>query len=55
MKHSIYAATELTFEQSLAEIAAKTAITDQQPDAAEGMTAFREKRTPTFIQWMEST
>jgi len=50
LKRSIYNAAELTFAQSLDEIAAKTAISDHHPDAAEGMTAFKEKRAPRFNQ-----
>ena len=46
LKRSIYKAAELTFDQSLDEIAAKTAISDHHPDAREGVTAFREKRAP---------
>lgn len=48
LKRSIYNAYELSMEQSFEEIAAKTAITDHHPDAREGGTAFREKRTPNF-------
>jgi 2-(1,2-epoxy-1,2-dihydrophenyl)acetyl-CoA isomerase len=48
LKRSIYNAAELTFAQSLDEIAAKTAISDHHPDAVEGMTAFRDKRAPRF-------
>ena len=44
LKRSIYNAYELSWEQSLDEIAAKTGITDHHPDAREGGTAFREKR-----------
>jgi 2-(1,2-epoxy-1,2-dihydrophenyl)acetyl-CoA isomerase len=53
LKRSIYNAAEMTFAQALDEIAAKTAVTDHHPDAAEGMKAFQEKRTPRFNQWLE--
>jgi len=53
LKRSIHQAAELTFEQSLDEIAAKTAVTDHHPDAREGVRAFREKREPRFNQWLE--
>lgn len=54
LKRSIYYAAELSFEQSMDEIAAKTAVTDHHPDAREGGTAFREKRAPNFNAWLES-
>ena len=50
LKRSIYNAAELTFSQSLDEIAAKTAVSDHHPDAIEGMKAFAEKRAPRFNQ-----
>ncbi len=53
LKRSIYNAAELSFEQSLDEIAAKTAVTDHHPDAREGVRAFREKGSPKFNQWLE--
>ena len=53
LKRTIYNATELTFEQALDDIAAKTAVTDHHPDAREGVAAFREKRKPRFNQWLE--
>ena len=43
LKRSIYNAYEMSFEQSLDEIAAKTAVSDHHPDAREGGTAFRRK------------
>ena len=43
-------AAELTFAQALDEIAAKTAVSDHHPDAAEGARAFKEKRPPRFNQ-----
>ncbi len=52
LKRSIYQATALTFEQSCDEIAAKTAISDHHPDSREGVTAFREKRVPSFNEWL---
>jgi len=53
LKRSIHQAANLTWEQSLDEIAAKTAITDHLPDAKEGGTAFREKRKPLFNAWLD--
>ena len=52
LKRSIYQAAELTFAQSLDEIAAKTAITDHLPDAKEGGRSFIEKRPPAFNAWL---
>jgi len=53
LKRSIYNAAELSFEQSLDEIASKTAISDHHPDAREGGTAFAAKREPVFNAWLE--
>jgi 2-(1,2-epoxy-1,2-dihydrophenyl)acetyl-CoA isomerase len=52
LKRSLYNAAELTWEQSLDEIAAKTAITDHHPDAQEGVRAFHDKRTASFNAWL---
>ena len=52
LKRSIYNATEMTFDQSLEDIASKTAVTDHHSDAEEGIRAFQEKRTPKFNQWL---
>ena len=54
LKRSIYNAAELTFDQSLEDIASKTAVTDHHPDATEGGRAFMEKREPKFNQWLAS-
>lgn len=53
LKRSLYNAAELSWEQSLDEIAAKTGITDHHPDAREGVAAFHEKRSAKFNQWLE--
>jgi 2-(1,2-epoxy-1,2-dihydrophenyl)acetyl-CoA isomerase len=53
LKRSIYNAAELSFAQALDEIAAKTAVSDHHPDAAEGIKAFQEKRTPRFNRRIE--
>ena len=53
LKRSVYNAADMTFEQSLDEIASKTAISDHHPDAREGAAAFREKRSPQFNAWLE--
>ena len=50
LKRSIYNSAEMTFVQSLDDIASKTAVTDHHPDATEGMKAFQEKRKPNFNQ-----
>ncbi|MEX0941954.1 MAG: enoyl-CoA hydratase/isomerase family protein [Pseudomonadales bacterium] len=55
LKRSVYQAAELTMEQACDEIAAKTAITDHHPDAREGVAAFRDKRDPSFNQWLDKT
>ena len=52
LKRSSYNAYEMSFEQSLDEIATKTAVSDHHPDAREGGTAFREKREPNFNAWL---
>ena len=52
LKRSIYNAYDLSWEQSLDEIAAKTAVSDHHPDAREGGLAFREKRSPEFNAWL---
>jgi 2-(1,2-epoxy-1,2-dihydrophenyl)acetyl-CoA isomerase len=48
LKRSIYAAAELPLAQAMEDIALRTAISDHHPDAREGATAFREKRSPVF-------
>ena len=53
LKRSIVLAADLTWDQSLDEIAAKTAVTDHLPDAREGAQAFIEKRKPQFNGWLE--
>jgi 2-(1,2-epoxy-1,2-dihydrophenyl)acetyl-CoA isomerase len=53
LKRSIHLAAELTWGQSLDEIAAKTAVTDHLPDAREGAAAFIEKRPAQFNGWLE--
>jgi len=53
LKRSVYNAAESSWAQALDDIAAKTALSDHHPDAREGMAAFREKREPTFNQWLE--
>ena len=53
LKRSIYNAADMIFEQSLDEIAAKTAISVHHPDAKEGGLAFREKREPKFNAWLD--
>ncbi len=53
LKSTIYNAAEVTFAQSLDDIAGKTAISDHHPDAREGVAAFRDKRKPRFNAWLE--
>lgn len=53
LKRSVYNAAELSWSQSLDEIAAKTAISDHHPDAREGVAAFNEKREATFNAWLD--
>ncbi len=48
LKRSVYNAAQLNWEQSLDEIAAKTAVSDHHSDAQEGLRAFLEKRPPAF-------
>lgn len=52
LKRSIYNAAELSFEQAMDEIAAKTAVSDHHPDAREGVAAFRDKRDAKFNEWL---
>ena len=55
LKRSIYNAAQQSFEQSLEDIATKTAISDHHPDAREGGRSFAEKREPRFNAWLEDT
>lgn len=54
LKRSVYNAAELSWNQALDEIAAKTAISDHHPDAREGVSAFHEKRAAKFNAWLEN-
>lgn len=54
LKRSVYNAADMTFEQSLDEIAAKTAISDHHPDVREGTRAFADKREPKFNQQLDN-
>ena len=53
LKRSIYNAAELSWEQALDEIAAKTAISDHHPDSQEGVAAFHDKRDAKFNAWLD--
>lgn len=53
LKRSIYNAADLSWEQALDEIAAKTAISDHHPDSREGVAAFRNKRDARFNAWLD--
>jgi 2-(1,2-epoxy-1,2-dihydrophenyl)acetyl-CoA isomerase len=53
LKRSIYNAAEISWEASLDDIAAKTAIVDHHPDARDGVASFVEKRPPRFNAWLE--
>lgn len=53
LKRTIYNAGEMTWHQSLDDIAAKTAVTDHHPDSREGVAAFRERREPQFNAWLQ--
>ena len=53
LKRSVYNAAEMSWEQSLDEIAAKTGISDHHPDSREGVRAFHEKRPAKFNDWLE--
>ena len=50
LKRAIYTAAETSFAHALDDIATKTAISDHDPDALEGIRAFQEKRAPKFNQ-----
>lgn len=52
LKRSVYQAAELSFEQALDEIAAKTAISDHHPDVQAGIAAYRDKTEPKFNAWL---
>ena len=52
LKRSVYQAAELSFEQACEDIAARTAVSNHHPDAKEGGDSFREKRAPSFNEWL---
>jgi 2-(1,2-epoxy-1,2-dihydrophenyl)acetyl-CoA isomerase len=54
LKRSLYNAAELDWHAALDEIAAKTAISDHHADAREGVSAFHEKRQPSFNAWLDN-
>lgn len=53
LKRTIYNAAELSWDASLDDIAAKTAVSDYHPDARDGVASFKEKRAPKFNAWLE--
>jgi len=53
LKRSLYNAAELDWHAALDEIASKTAISDHHPDAREGVSAFHDKRQPSFNAWLK--
>ncbi len=53
LKRATYNAAELSWAQALDDIAVRTPMADHHPDAREGGAAFREKRRPSFNQWLE--
>ena len=52
LKRTVYNAAEMSWLQSLDDIAGKTAVNDHHPDAEEGIASFREKRAPKFNKWL---
>ena len=52
LKRSVYLSAELSFEQACEDIAARTSMSDHHPDSAEGVASFREKRAPSFNEWL---
>ncbi len=50
LKRALYNAAEQSFAQACDDIAARTAVSDHHADAREGVTAFREGRSPNFNQ-----
>ena len=52
LKRAIYNAAEMSWLQSLDDIAGKTSVVDHHSDAAEGVAAFKEKRIPKFNKWL---
>lgn len=52
LKRATYNAAELSWAQALDDIAVRTPMADHHPDAAEGGTAFRQKRAATFNAWL---
>ena len=48
LKRAVYAAADMTFHQAAEDIALRTAISDHNPDASEGVSAWIERRQPRF-------
>lgn len=55
LKRCVYNAAEMSWEQSLDDIAAKTAIVDHHPDSREGVASFKERRAPAFNAWLSKS
>lgn len=53
LKRSVRVAADSSWEQSLEDIATKTAITDHHPDTKAGVASFRTKSKPRFNAWIE--
>ncbi len=53
LKRSLQAAEQQDMHESLDDMAVRTAVSDYQPDAAEGIAAFREKRPARFNAWLD--